>query len=49
MADVNVAFIAQAYLIQIWTNDTDFFDAIYPYTVRAAHWLIKRSTKSKTR
>jgi len=45
MTDVNVAFITQAFLIYSWTNDTDFLNQIYPFTVRASHWLIHRSTK----
>ena len=45
MTDVNVAFIAQAYLVFSWTNDTEFFNQIYPFTKRATHWLIHRSTK----
>lgn len=45
MADVNVGFIVQAYLIYSWTNDTSFFEEIYPFTVRAMEWLITESTK----
>jgi len=45
MIDVNVGFIVQSYLIYSWTNDTEFFDEIYPFSVRAVKWLIKDSTK----
>ena len=45
MTDVNVGFISQAYMVYQWTNDTDFFDQIYPYAKRATHWLIHRATK----
>ena len=47
MIDVNVGFIVQSYLIYSWTNDTEFFDEIYPFSVRAVKWLIKDSTKGK--
>lgn len=45
MTDVNVAFVTQAYLVFSWTNDTEFFNQIYPFAKRATHWLIHRSTK----
>ncbi len=44
MADVNVAFVVQTYLIYTWTNDTEFFDKLYPAAMRALSWLIKDST-----
>ena len=47
MADVNVAFVVQAYLIYSWTNDTEFFDDIYPAAKRALLWLITDSTHGK--
>ena len=47
MIDVNVGFIVQSYLIYSWTNDTEFFDEIYPFSVRAVKWLIKDSTKGR--
>ena len=44
MADVNVAFVVQTYMIYMWTNDTEFFDDMYPVAMRALTWLIKDST-----
>ena len=48
MIDVNVGFIVQSYLIYSWTNDTEFFDEIYPFAVRAVKWLIKDATKGRS-
>lgn len=45
MTDVNVGFIVQAYMIHSWTNDTSFFEEIYPFAVRAMSWLITEATK----
>jgi len=45
MTDVNVGFVVQAYLLYSWTNDTVFFDEIYPFAVRANAWLINEATK----
>lgn len=44
MADVNVAFVVQTYMIYMWTNDTEFFDDMYPVAMRALSWLIKDAT-----
>ncbi|XP_065653158.1 uncharacterized protein LOC136071792 [Hydra vulgaris] len=45
MSDVNVGFIVQALLMYKWSNDTVFFDEIYPFTVRAMNWLMQDATK----
>ena len=47
MADVNVAFVVQTYLIYSWTNDTEFFNELYPSAMRALYWLMKDSTHGK--
>ena len=49
MTDVNVGFIVQAFMIYSWTNDTNFFDEIYPFATRAMSWLITESTKGNSR
>ena len=48
MTDVNVGFIVQAFMIYSWTNDTKFFDEIYPFVTRAMSWLITESTKGNS-
>ena len=47
MADVNVAFVVQTYMIYMWTNDTGFFEDMYPFAMRALSWLIKEATHGK--
>ena len=47
MADVNVAFVVQTYMIYMWTNDTLFFDEMYPVAIRALIWLIKEASHGR--
>ena len=48
MTDVNVAFVVQTYLVYMWTNDTKFFDDLYPAAMRALTWLVKDATRGKS-
>ena len=48
MTDVNVAFVVQTYLVYMWTNDTKFFDDLYPAAMRALTWLVKDATKGRS-